>query len=188
MEIWKDVEWYDWDYNISNIWRLKSLKSWKEKIIKLWCWKYWHSPILLSKKWIQTWINISRLVALHFVPNPDNLPLALHKDGTLDENWRLNNWEDNLYWGTYSDNTKDKFRKWRANNNFINSPLWKWKFWKYHIRSVPVIQSKNWEFIRKWDSISDAQRELRINNVGACCRWVRKYAGWFKWAYDLVIT
>ena len=38
-------------------------------------------------------------------------------------------------------------------------------------------------FIKEWDSIVDAESELRINNVGACCAHRRHQAGGFMWRY-----
>lgn len=45
---------------------------------------------------------VSRLVAIAFIPNPNNLPLVRH----LDDN-PLNNHVDNLAWGTQVDNMQD---------------------------------------------------------------------------------
>ena len=41
-------------------------------------------------------MSVSRLVAKHFIPNPDNLPLLRHKDGNT-----LNNHMNNLEWVDY---------------------------------------------------------------------------------------
>lgn len=49
--------------------------------------------------------TIHRLVALHFVPNPDNLPIVLHKD-----NVKMNTYYQNLKWGTYSENNAQAIR------------------------------------------------------------------------------
>lgn len=43
--------------------------------------------------------SIHRLVAISFIPNPDNLPIVHHKDGN-----RLNNNKDNLEWTTNKGN------------------------------------------------------------------------------------
>ena len=48
--------------------------------------------------------SIHRLVAETFIPNPDNLPVVLHKD-----NDPLNNHVSNLKWGTQSDNIQQAF-------------------------------------------------------------------------------
>jgi hypothetical protein len=50
--------------------------------------------------------SIHRLVAKTFIPNPDNLPVVMHKD-----NDKLNNHVSNLKWGTQSDNISQAFRE-----------------------------------------------------------------------------
>lgn len=182
MEIWKDINWYWWQYQISNLWKVKSFKSWKEKIMKLWIWKRWHTYIILSLNWIRSLISTHRLVAIHFIQNPLNLPCACHKIEELDENWALYNWEDNLFWGTQKDNMQDCALKWRA------SKFHKWKFWKYHPTSRKINQyTKEGVFIKTWDSMMDVQRELWIDQSSICktCNWKEKSSGWFIWKYIL---
>nr|DAG32081.1 MAG TPA: homing endonuclease [Caudoviricetes sp.] len=53
----------------------------------------------------QKWL-LHRLVALMFVPNPNNYPIVMHLD-----NNRLNHSINNLKWGTYSDNNKQAVRE-----------------------------------------------------------------------------
>ncbi len=188
MEEWKDIEGYEWIYQISNLWRVKSLKFWKEIILKQNKHRDWYSLIGLSNKWVKNICVSSRLVAIHFIPNPLNLPCVLHKIETLDENWMLYNWEDNLFWGTHKENMQDMHRKWRANNCFnikaLKSMLW--KFWENHNRSRKIIQfSKKWEFIKEWWSIIDCWKNLKIHkwSISHCCRWNTKTAGWFIFKY-----
>lgn len=122
------------------------------------------------------------------IPNPLNLPCVCHKDETLDENGLLYNWSDNLFWGTHKDNTRDMWKKWRANNNLVlNHPKpILWKFWKDNHLSKKVNQyTLEWEFIRSWYSMADVQRELCIfyTSISACCKQKAKTAGWFIWKY-----
>ncbi len=54
-------------------------------------------------------LKVSRLVALAYIPNPENKPCVCHKD-----NNPLNNDVDNLYWGTVQENISQKVREGRA--------------------------------------------------------------------------
>ena len=50
-------------------------------------------------------LKVSRLVALHFIPNPENKPCVNHKDGNKEDNTFTN-----LEWNTVSANNYHKFR------------------------------------------------------------------------------
>lgn len=193
MEIWKPIVGYEWLYEISNLWKVKSLnywRTWKEKFLKIRVWKkwYWQISIYFNKLAIQPLVH--RLVAIAFIPNPDNLPCVCHKNETLDENWQLYNWVDNLFWWTRSDNMQDMYSKWRSNNHFQRNPPYTnlWKFWKDHPRSRPISQhTKDWDFIKKYVSIKEASIITGIihQNINSCCAWKywMKSAGWFIWKY-----
>ena len=58
-----------------------------------------YKAIDLHKDGVRSKFLVHRLVALHFVPNPHNYPIVLHKD-----NVKLNTHYTNLVWGTYSQN------------------------------------------------------------------------------------
>lgn len=61
--------------------------------------KYTYLKARLSKKGKQTTYSIHRLVAHHFIYNPDGLPQVNHKDGD-----KLNNNVNNLEWVTGQEN------------------------------------------------------------------------------------
>lgn len=52
------------------------------------------------------WFKASRLVAMAYIPNPNNYPVVCHKD-----NNPLNNHVSNLYWGTQKMNIQQAVRE-----------------------------------------------------------------------------
>lgn len=120
-EIWKDIKGYEGYYQVSNFGRVKSIERdipHGNRIIHL------HSKILknrydaggyirisLCKNGVQKSFALHRLVAEHFIPNPNNLPQINHKD----ENKENNN-VDNLEWCTPKYNTNYGTRTERASN------------------------------------------------------------------------
>lgn len=193
-EIWKDIWGYEGLYQVSNLGNVKSLfwgrhKTYREKILKKWTRKSWHEYVILSKNNIKKNLLVSRLVAITFIPNPENKPIVCHKDETLIES-RLDNSVDNLWWWTYSDNFQDMISKRRENYVYKTNNPNKGKLWKLHHCSKAVIQyDKQMNFIREWHSMSDVKRELWINaiNISCSCRQIksRLIAGWFIWRYKI---
>lgn len=49
---------------------------------------------------------LHRLVALAWIPNPNNYPIVCHKDNVV-----THNWYKNLYWGTQKDNMQQCIRE-----------------------------------------------------------------------------
>lgn len=102
MEIWKNI--FDSTYKISTYGRVMSSKRgiiMKQKI-EVSKSGYRSYTISLRGNLNKTY-TVSRLVAMHFIPNPDNLPNVLHNDDNP-----LNNRVDNLRWGTTKDNIGDR--------------------------------------------------------------------------------
>lgn len=56
--------------------------------------------------------KVHRLVAMVYIPNPDNKPCVCHKD-----NDRMNPYYKNLYWGTYKENNTQCLRDGRGNRS-----------------------------------------------------------------------
>jgi hypothetical protein len=95
IEIWKDVYGFEGVYQVSSWGRIKSYKRKKTNIIK---------PFNNGSGWMQISLSgkkflIHRLVALIFIPNPENKPEVNHKDGI-----KSNNHVDNLEWVTNQEN------------------------------------------------------------------------------------
>ncbi|MES3017905.1 MAG: NUMOD4 domain-containing protein [Bacteroidota bacterium] len=114
-EIWKDISGYQGLYQVSNTGKVKSL----ERITTFWnnykveckraepeklmqpSKKQRYELISIQKLGIKKSFMVHRLVASHFLLNPQNKPYINHKDG----NGKNNN-ADNLEWCTASENMK----------------------------------------------------------------------------------
>jgi len=186
METFKDIIGYEGLYQVSNLWNVKSLSywnTWKPRILLFWSNKRWYAVVKLYLKSKWTWLVVHRLVAKSFIPNPENKPQVNHKD------WdKTNNTVDNLEWCTNRDNYIHAYNSWLMNHDFFkkNNPM-KWKIWNDNHFSKKVNQyDLKWNFIKSWDSLSDAKRELKVDawSISHCCSWKYKSAWWFKWSFD----
>jgi group I intron endonuclease len=97
-EIWKDIEGYEGLYQVSNLGDVRSLKyagGNKVKLLKQSTDKKGYKRVVLCKdrKKKNHWIH--RLVAIAFIPNPNNLPIVNHIDEC-----KSNNMVSNLEWCT----------------------------------------------------------------------------------------
>lgn len=64
-----------------------------------------YNTLGLSKDGVTKSHRLCRIVALHFVPNPENKPAVNHKDGN-----KKNDHADNLEWVTAKENSQHAFR------------------------------------------------------------------------------
>ncbi len=98
-EIWKDIEDFEGLYKISSLGRVMSLRKGKERILISNPKKGNYAIVCLCKKDFELTINIHRIVAKHFVLNPDKKKIVNHKDGN-----KHNNAAKNLEWCTMQEN------------------------------------------------------------------------------------
>jgi hypothetical protein len=109
METFVDIIGYEGLYQISNFGKVRSLDRkvnhpWvkvaikKGKMMKTGI-KNGYAVILLQKNGIEKHYLIHRLVALHFIPNPENKPEVNHKNGN-----KLDNRATELEWATRKEN------------------------------------------------------------------------------------
>lgn len=104
MEQWKPIEGTDGKYEVSNLGHVRTNGK-RPGLLTLTKQKsgYRYAMIQLSNG-KQKNCRVHRLVAEHFLPNPDNMKEVNHKDGNKD-----NNRADNLEWCTRSHNVKHSF-------------------------------------------------------------------------------
>ncbi len=145
---------------------LKELTQWRHsqsKNGKKYC--YGHRGVSIrTPSAPNTTTLVSRLVALAWIPNPNNLSLVCHKDETLDENGFLNNSVDNLYWGTYADNSIDSLRKGRVmgeKHKKIISDRNKGKFGEAHPKSKLTDKERK-ELCKLYANGESTQKELSV--------------------------
>ena len=155
MEEWRDIKGYEGKYKISSYGKVKSLKHKDEKLLKPSYDKDGYKQVILcnngkGKKWF-----IHRLVAIHFLPNPNNLPQVNHKDED-----KANNVVENLEWCTCKYN--------------INYGTAKNKKAKSQGRQVLCITTGEIFY-----SVREAGRHYSISksHISECCKGKAKSAG-----------
>lgn len=131
-------------------------------------------------------LTVHRLVAIAYVPNPNNYPCVNHKDESRD-----NNNADNLEWCTHKYNSNYGTAKERARKGlerFRRSEKCKEigrNLGKSNCK--PVLQfTRDGAFVAHYESALTAQREIGANNahIIECCKGKRKTANGFVWKYE----
>lgn len=180
IEVWKDILWYEWMYQVSNLGKVRSLFRYNRELKWNTDW-FWYKFVVLYKNKIWKVYKIHRLVMFAFVW--ENKLQVNHKNWIKSDN-RL----ENLEYCTASQNIKHAFDVlWKKNNFQTNHPQ-KWKSCKNNHNSIKIKQfSKDWEFIKDWCSIMEVKRVLWISdaNISKVCKWKRETAGWYKWSIIL---
>lgn len=176
-EIWKDIEGYEGRYRVSNLGNVMSLNYRRMGISRLLIPKINND----GRLWVELAGNgkpkpmlIHRLVAMAFIENPNNYPQINHKD----ENPK-NNSADNLEWCTRKYNIHYYYERYRA-----DAKRKKYRHGKH--MDKPVIQeTKDGQFVRKWDNSRQTRVELGWNDwsIAECCRGNRKTAYGYIWRY-----
>ncbi len=117
LEIWKDISWYEWLYQVSNLWNIRKIVSIK------WLNSNWYLRVWLNKDNKCKKFYIHRLVWLAFIENNECKKEVNHK------NWiRNDNRVENLEWNNHWENQKHRY------DELWSEWYWKWKFWKDHPR------------------------------------------------------
>lgn len=103
-ENWEWVEGYEGHYKVSDQGRVFSVKSDKFMGVNR-VTKDGYNYIALSKNNKAKEFRMHRLVATHFIPNPENKETVNHIDGD-----KLNNRVDNLEWSTRHENMQHAYK------------------------------------------------------------------------------
>lgn len=164
--MWKDIKGFNGKYQISDLGQVRNAKG---NILKGHTNNKGYQMVHLRAKGISKLCSIHRLVAVHFIPNPDNLPQVNHKD----EN-KLNNAVSNLEWCIQSYNNNYGTRNKRMSNTKRNNT--------YNMKQVICIET---EIV--YPSTREAERQTGIDNsqISAVCNHKKNYktAGGYHWEY-----
>jgi hypothetical protein len=192
MEKWKNIPWYEWLYQVSNLWRIKSLNSgrWRnlwEKIMKQRHDVYWYLTVKISVDNKYKLHKVHRLVSIAFLKNNLKKETVNHKNWIRDDN-RL----ENLEWNTRSENQEHKYRVLWYKNNFQTNHPFKWtkwllkgKKWSLNILSKKVWQyTKDWTLIEIFEWLNDMYRKKWFTTSNTCisCKTWKTYK-WFIFKY-----
>ncbi len=182
-EIWKDIAGYEGYYQVRNLGNIKSLdrdveyptftRHFYGKVLKPHKKSNGYLELTLRRQKKHSQALVHRLVAIAFIPNPDNLPCVNHKD----EN-KENNCVENLEWCTqeynnhYGEGHKARCRN--ARNGSIKK------------LAKPVLQySLEGELIAEYYSAMEAGRQNNCSQacISNCCNGKQKTAYGYMWKY-----
>lgn len=98
-ELWKPIKGFETFYEVSNLGRIKRIP--KGNVLLVINSRGGYLRSVLSAATRRKTVSIHRLVAQHFIPNPENKPTVNHKDFNLQ-----NNRDKNLEWTTHRENVQ----------------------------------------------------------------------------------
>ena len=183
MENWKDVKGYEGLYQVSDCGRIKSLERdvffpngtvnhhIEEKILVPSLDGGGYPIVRLCKNGKMKTTTIHRLVALAFIPNPENKPQVNHKDEV-----KTNNVVENLEWCTAQYNINYGTRTTRAVKNCRS----------FKLGDGPRARAVFCEELNKtFDCAKRVEEELGIDRSAICraCKGKQKTAGKLHWKY-----
>lgn len=164
-EEWRPIIGFESLYEISNYGRCKALPKWRKNRFGGYISK---KHFLTGKVGLKNYVQYelrknntsksfkrSRLVAIHFIPNPENKEQVNHKDGD-----RQNDYVGNLEWVTQSENIQHSY-------DFLGrKAAYKGKFGKEHNQSIPVVIKDGTES-KEFESKTDCAKFLKttVQNV-----------------------
>ena len=185
--VWKDIPNYEGLYKVSNKGDILSLPRYvncnkngkrltEQRILKPT--ENYKGYLMVSLSYPNEYphkktFTIHRLVALAFIPNPDNKPQINHIDGNKE-----NNCVENLEW---CDNSENQIHAYKIGLNYRRENAGKPK------KAVVKINPNTNEIVEEYESASEAGRQNNISqgDMSSCCRqeYGRKTFKGFIWRY-----
>lgn len=152
MEVWKDIPEYEGLYQISTLGRIKGFQT-GEKILRPSKTKIGYFHTTLCKEGNHRDILIHRLVALTFLPNPENKPTVDHINRDKEDN-RL----ENIRWATHSEQY--------INKHYANDDTNQRNIRKHRLRWVVQIERDRQVLFRKSYATLQEAQESRDEFLG----------------------
>jgi predicted DNA-binding protein YlxM (UPF0122 family) len=181
-EIWRDILDFENYYQVSNLGRVKYLsrtdkngKFWANRICKQHiCGEYLAIRLSNPHKKISKEIHLHRLLAVAFIPNPENKPCVNHKNLN-----KLDNSINNLEWVTFKENT----------NHAINNSACKHLFGKNHWQSKFTQQQVD-EIRDKWlfKKITSPKLAEEYNVSESCIQYIVSNKNWVNPEYGILLN
>lgn len=137
-----------------------------------------YTIVTLNKEGRKRTKLVHRLVAIAFIPNPENKPSVDHIDGTRD-----NNVVENLRWVTAAENNANEVTYKRLLEGTLANPIsgsknpYSRKISQYTIDGV---------FVKTYESTCLAAKEVKVcdTNIRMCANGKRKSAGGYVWKFE----
>lgn len=192
-EVWKPVVGYEGLYEVSSKGRVRSLpfKHSNCKVLKLTQRNNGYLFLTLSKNRVQKPHSVHRLVAMAFIPNPDNKPTVNHKNEI-----RTDNRVENLEWATYYEQNHYGTHLQKAKSSLkrtYNTPQMKEMLSLRQKKNKSgaacgkrIVQlDKSFNFVNTWNSITQAATTLCISqsSISMCLTGKTTSSHGYLWIY-----
>lgn len=189
MAQWKEIPGYDGKYEVSTYGNVRCVnyrKSGKSQNMKLSLSRHNYYMVTLRQHGKNVNRSVHRLVAITWIPNPNNLPEIDHINSNPSDN-RL----ENLKWCTKEENLQNPFtiakRKNKESVPYSKNPITDEARKRISERmSKPVIQMDLLgRYIGEYPSIKAAGEITKVHQaaINKCCRGKTRSAGRYKWKY-----
>ena len=179
-EVWKSIEGYEDLYIVSNLGRVKNVQT--DRFLNGYINKNGYTVITLTKDGQSRYLYLHRLVAIHFIDNPENKPEVDHIIPVSDGG---GNGIDNLRWATPKENTNNPISKAKSDKLKIGRKPPKNAIKRAKevliIDKVVGIHKENGSIII-FESAEDAKRN-GYRHVLECCRGQRGTDKGYVWYF-----